>query len=327
MKRGVNNEGATTPRKTGKDARFRKFPRSLHLRVFAPSLFDPPFPRLGRIDKSLTTSAQRRPKLSATLNAMKTWILLWSLLFTALGATAADPLTEALQRGLLAEEAQKDLTAAASAYREAIELGDRQRTMVATALFRLAEAERALGRTNEALTWYRRLMREYPEATNLTALAERRLLNSNSTDNELFARLRTDLTEKREILRAFQEERQRYLALTNDAFALALALKAFHSTLGLEKLIGRIQEVEVELEALKLRKDSNDPERRRIEATVAELRVLAAAENAAILRRLAAREVEHAKAIGTQEEVLARFASKGEFPSPVNSPPAGPEKL
>ncbi|MBN8248144.1 MAG: ankyrin repeat domain-containing protein, partial [Verrucomicrobia bacterium] len=41
----------------------------------------------------------------------------------------------------------------------------------------------------------------------------------------------------------------------------------------------------------------------------------------------AAREVEHAKAIGTQEEVLARFASKGEFPSPVNSPPAGPEKL
>lgn len=88
---------------------------------------------------------------------------------------AADPLTEAFQRGLLAEESQRDLKAAATAYDEVLRQADAQRELVATALFRLAETQRRLGQTNEALAGYRRLVREFSDQTNLTGLAVARL--------------------------------------------------------------------------------------------------------------------------------------------------------
>ena len=60
-------------------------------------------------------------------------------MLTAPFVHASDPIHEALQRGLLAEEAQRDLVAAADAYAEAVRLGDEERGVMATALFRLAE--------------------------------------------------------------------------------------------------------------------------------------------------------------------------------------------
>lgn len=112
------------------------------------------------------------------ITAMKSSFFFSGWLALLLIARAADPLSEALQRGLLAEEARQDLDAAAAAYREAVRLGDAQRLLIATALFRLAETERRQGRTNEALTYYRRLVREHSDATNLVALAERQLAAS-----------------------------------------------------------------------------------------------------------------------------------------------------
>jgi len=99
-------------------------------------------------------------------------VLLWLAALPA-GAAATDALNEALQRGLLAEEAQRDLPAAAAAYAEAVRAGDDLRAPMATALFRLAESQRRLGQTNEALGHYRRLLREFPDQTNLTSLALR----------------------------------------------------------------------------------------------------------------------------------------------------------
>ncbi len=90
-------------------------------------------------------------------------------------ASAADALQEALQRGLLAEEARHDLKAAADAYAEVVRLADGQRAIVATAVFRLAETRRRLGQTNEATTGYQRLIREFPEQTNLVAIASLRM--------------------------------------------------------------------------------------------------------------------------------------------------------
>jgi ankyrin repeat protein len=107
--------------------------------------------------------------------AMKNPFLLFSLTVSVVVALAADPLTEAFQRGLLAEEAQRDLKAAAAAYGEVLRQADAQRELVATALFRLAETQRRLGQTNEALAGYRRLVREFSEQTNLTSLAAARL--------------------------------------------------------------------------------------------------------------------------------------------------------
>ncbi len=106
---------------------------------------------------------------------MKSPFLLFSLTVSAVIALAADPLTEAFQRGLLAEESQRDLKAAAAAYDEVMRQADAQRELVATALFRRAEVHRRLGRTNEALADYRRLVREFADQTNLTGLAVARL--------------------------------------------------------------------------------------------------------------------------------------------------------
>lgn len=106
---------------------------------------------------------------------MKSPFLLFSLTVSVVVALAADPLTEAFQRGLLAEESQRDLKAAAAAYDEVMRQADAQRELVATALFRLAETQRRLGRTNESLAGYRRLVREFSDQTNLTGLAVARL--------------------------------------------------------------------------------------------------------------------------------------------------------
>ena len=65
-------------------------------------------------------------------------------------STAADPLQTALQDALLNEEGRRDLTAAIAGYEQVIKAVDAQRRLAATAVFRLAECYRKLGRTNEA---------------------------------------------------------------------------------------------------------------------------------------------------------------------------------
>lgn len=106
---------------------------------------------------------------------MKNPFLLFSLTVSVVVALAADPLTEAFQRGLLAEEAQRDLKAAAAAYGEVLRQADTQRELVASALFRRAEVRRRLGQTNEAEADYRRLLRHFSDQTNLLEFARVRL--------------------------------------------------------------------------------------------------------------------------------------------------------
>lgn len=106
---------------------------------------------------------------------MKILSRLFFLTASLVVAFAADPLTEAFQRGLLAEESQRDLKAAAAAYDEVLRQADAQRELIATALFRRAEVRRRLGRTNEAEADYRRLLRQFAEQTNLMELARVRL--------------------------------------------------------------------------------------------------------------------------------------------------------
>ncbi|MHB9005340.1 MAG: hypothetical protein ACYDC1_00235, partial [Limisphaerales bacterium] len=74
------------------------------------------------------------------------WCLSWFL-----SAFAADPLTEALQKGLIEEEVNRDLQAAVRAYEAAVQQADTQRQAAATAVFRLAESYCKLGRTNDAV--------------------------------------------------------------------------------------------------------------------------------------------------------------------------------
>lgn len=91
-----------------------------------------------------------------------------------LGAAPArlgDDLGATLQRGLFEEEANHDFAAAIKAYEAVVNATDTQRKLAGTALFRLAECHRKLGRTNEAVTLHQRVLREYPDQPRLAELS------------------------------------------------------------------------------------------------------------------------------------------------------------
>lgn len=107
-------------------------------------------------------------RTSLTLRTGLVLLLASSFLVTV---RAADTVESALQRGLVAEEAQRDLRAAAEAYQQAVRLGDQQREAQATAIYRLGEVQRRLGNTDAARVQFLRLLTEFPDQTNLVALA------------------------------------------------------------------------------------------------------------------------------------------------------------
>jgi len=100
---------------------------------------------------------------------MKT-ILVLTIAF-AIHAHAADALTERLQRGLFEEEANRNLDAAIKEYQAVVAQSDEQRKVIATALFRLGECYRKLGKTNEAAAFYQRITRDFSEQEQLVRLS------------------------------------------------------------------------------------------------------------------------------------------------------------
>src|SRR5688500_20207661 len=102
---------------------------------------------------------------------MKTFKIFVVALVFAFHASAADTLTEKLQRGLFEEEANHNLDAAIKEYQSVVAQSDEQRKVTATALFRLGECYRKLGRTNEANAQYQRILRDFSEQEQLVKLA------------------------------------------------------------------------------------------------------------------------------------------------------------
>jgi ankyrin repeat protein len=102
---------------------------------------------------------------------MKTFNALVVGLVLVISANAADPLTEKLQRGLFEEEANRNLDAAIKEYQSVVAQSDEQRKLVATALFRLGECYRKLGRTNEAQAQYQRILSDFSEQEQLVKLS------------------------------------------------------------------------------------------------------------------------------------------------------------
>ncbi|MCL4178779.1 MAG: ankyrin repeat domain-containing protein [Verrucomicrobia bacterium] len=93
-----------------------------------------------------------------------TWTLLLILLLAAPAARAADPLSDTLQQGLLAEEVHHDLDAAIAAYQS-----------VVTPLFRLGECYRKQGKTTDAIVQYQRLLAEFSDQAELARLSRQNL--------------------------------------------------------------------------------------------------------------------------------------------------------
>lgn len=101
-------------------------------------------------------------------------LLLWLVMLP--GLRAAESLEQSFQSALLAEEARRDIDAAIRGYEAVIAQVDDQRSLAATAVFRLGECYRKGGRTNDAVAQYQRLLRDFPAEATLTRLSRENLL-------------------------------------------------------------------------------------------------------------------------------------------------------
>jgi ankyrin repeat protein len=102
----------------------------------------------------------------------------WAATAPAKSASPTPDLQSQLQAALFAEEATRDLPAAAAAYEQLLIDYATQRQLAATALFRLAEVRRKQDQKDAAIKLYQRLLAEFPDTEpqarlsreNLTAL-------------------------------------------------------------------------------------------------------------------------------------------------------------
>ena len=112
--------------------------------------------------------------LFAIILALATW---------ARGAT--NDLTSLLQKGLFEEEANRDLSAAIANYQSLASAFDKDRQIAATAIFRLGECYRKLGKTNDAVAQYQRIVKEFGDQQTLVTLSRQDLaglgMNAAST--------------------------------------------------------------------------------------------------------------------------------------------------
>ena len=107
---------------------------------------------------------------------MKTRItVLLAIVVATVVVSAADALTEAFQKGLFEEEANRNLDAAIQAYQSVLKQLDTQRKIAATTVFRLGECYRKLGQTNEATIQFQRVMREFSDQEILANLSRQNL--------------------------------------------------------------------------------------------------------------------------------------------------------
>jgi hypothetical protein len=96
------------------------------------------------------------------------------------GAAPAPQSGSGFAAGLLSEEGEGDLAAAAAAYRQTIQAFDRQRAEAANAIFRLGEVYRKMGALQEAKVQYARILREFPDMVRLTELSHNLLFGDET---------------------------------------------------------------------------------------------------------------------------------------------------
>ncbi len=110
-----------------------------------------------------------------------TFLCLLSFGLPALGAdapkapTAGKDARQLLQEGLFEEEANRDLKKASEDYAAVVAQFDAQRSLIATALFRLAEIRAKEGNKTEATALFQRLLTDFSGEEALAKLSRERL--------------------------------------------------------------------------------------------------------------------------------------------------------
>ncbi len=143
--------------------------------------------RSNRFYRTVTTENAipgRIHRMKATLSRLALIILHSSFFILPLAAPAAtNDLTSLLQQGLFEEEANRNLDSAIASYQSLAAKFDQDRQIAATAMFRLGECYRKLGKTNEAVVQYQRIVREFSDQQILTTLSRQNLAGLGSGDS------------------------------------------------------------------------------------------------------------------------------------------------
>lgn len=106
---------------------------------------------------------------------MKTTLMVAMLALVAATAAAQDQLADRLRKGIVEEETGKNLEKAIHLYEGILADYDQERKTAATALFRLAECYRKVGKRPQAIAAYRRVVAEFADQTALVASSRQQL--------------------------------------------------------------------------------------------------------------------------------------------------------
>jgi tetratricopeptide (TPR) repeat protein len=120
-----------------------------------------------------------------TMKINMTAIFAALLISGGIASAATNDITALLQKGLFEEEANHNLEAAMRQYQAAVDGFDQDRQLAATAVFRLGECYRKLGKTNEADVQYQRVLREFADQTTLAGLSREYLAGKTPSATEV----------------------------------------------------------------------------------------------------------------------------------------------
>ncbi len=104
--------------------------------------------------------------------------LAFAILTMTTVAAAQDRKAESLRKGVVEEESKHNLNAAIQDYEAALSQFDEARQTAATALFRIAECYRKLGKDDQAMAAYKRVAQEFSDQTKLAEQSRTILVNS-----------------------------------------------------------------------------------------------------------------------------------------------------
>lgn len=190
---------------------------------------------------------------------MKRVLTVAMLVLAAAATEAQEQLAERLRKAIVEEETGQSLEKAIQAYEGIVADFEQGRKTAATALFRLAECYRKVGKRPQAIAAYRRVVAEFADQATLVA-ASRQQLNAygvaTSTDTSQGRASSAAARESREQAEAARQirelelaERNRALEAERDARMLQEQMQAVRELKPRESL----RETRLELEALKQR--------------------------------------------------------------------------
>jgi tetratricopeptide (TPR) repeat protein len=140
-------------------------------------------------------------------HVMRTLLTMTVFVSVAALAGAQDRLADQLKKGIVLEEAGENPERAMQAYKAVVARFDEERTVAATALYRLAECYRKAGMRTEAQAAYQRVVREFGDEAALADPSRRQLMDTfgvsdsrTTRESEALLKAQRDLTAAREEL-------------------------------------------------------------------------------------------------------------------------------